>query len=86
MTVRMLEFLSQAATATAAAAATTEMQAWKIWVRQPGGLLTLVPILEDVVVDELCNQVILKYMNLLGKMFDSPGIVSMSRTSRVLLH
>lgn len=34
--------------------------------------------------DELCNQVILKYINLLGKMFYSPDIVSVSRTSTVL--
>lgn len=61
--------------ATAAAAAAPEMQARKIWVRRPGGSPTLVPILEDAVVDELRDQVILKYTNSLGKTFDSPDIV-----------
>lgn len=32
-------------------------------------------ILEAAVVDELHDQMILKYMNSLGKMFDSPDIV-----------
>ena len=52
-----------------------EMPARKIWVRRPGGSPTLVPILEDALVDELRDQVILKYGNSLGKTFDSPDIV-----------
>lgn len=54
---------------------TAEMQARKIWVRRPGGSPTLVPILEDAVVDELRDQVIIKYTNSLGKTFDSPDII-----------
>lgn len=64
-----------AATAKATATATaTDMQARKIWVRRPGGSPTLVPVLEDAVVDELRDQVIVKYTNSLGKTFDSPDI------------
>lgn len=68
--------LSQTGGAAAASAATaTDMQARKIWVRRPGGSPTLVPILEDAVVDELRDQVIVKYTNSLGKTFDSPDII-----------
>ncbi|OJJ41594.1 hypothetical protein ASPWEDRAFT_99575, partial [Aspergillus wentii DTO 134E9] len=52
-----------------------EMVARKIWVKRPGGSATLVPILEDAVVDELRDQVIMKYSNSLGRNFDSPDIV-----------
>ncbi|BCR85946.1 response regulator [Aspergillus chevalieri] len=52
-----------------------EMPTRKIWVRRPGGSPTLVPILEDAVVDELRDQVIVKFTNSLGKTFDSPDIV-----------
>ena len=52
-----------------------EMAPRKIWVRRPGGSPTLVPILEDALVDELRDQVIVKYTNSLGKTFDSPDIV-----------
>lgn len=47
----------------------------KIWVKRPGGSATLVPALNDAVVDELRDQVILKYGNSLGRSFDSPDIV-----------
>lgn len=47
----------------------------KIWVKRPGGSATLVPASNDAVVDELRDQVILKYGNSLGRSFDSPDIV-----------
>ncbi|KAE8153319.1 hypothetical protein BDV25DRAFT_149806 [Aspergillus avenaceus] len=47
----------------------------KIWVRRPGGSATLVPTTNDAVVDELRDQVILKYANSLGRTFDAPDIV-----------
>lgn len=47
----------------------------RIWVKRPGGSATLVPCLEDAVVDELRDQVISKYGNSLGRTFDSPDIV-----------
>lgn len=53
----------------------SEMVQRRIWVKRPGGSATLVPCLEDAVVDELRDQVIMKYANSLGKSFDSPDIV-----------
>ncbi|KAF7158216.1 hypothetical protein CNMCM6106_004582 [Aspergillus hiratsukae] len=53
----------------------TEMIPRKIWVKRPGGSATLVPIVEDSLVDELRDQVIMKYANSLGKTFDSPDII-----------
>lgn len=47
----------------------------RVWVKRPGGSATLVPCLEDAVVDELRDQVIMKYGNSLGRTFDSPDIV-----------
>lgn len=47
----------------------------KIWVRRPGGSATLLPTSEDALVDELRDQVVLKYANSLGKTFDAPDIV-----------
>ncbi|KAJ5735634.1 uncharacterized protein N7483_000759 [Penicillium malachiteum] len=47
----------------------------RIWVKRPGGSATLVPCLEDAVVDELRDQVIMKYGNSLGRTFDSPDIL-----------
>ncbi|GIJ85762.1 ssk1 response regulator receiver [Aspergillus pseudoviridinutans] len=47
----------------------------KIWVKRPGGSATLVPTMEDSLVDELRDQVIMKYANSLGKTFDSPDIM-----------
>jgi osomolarity two-component system response regulator SSK1 len=47
----------------------------RIWVKRPGGSATLVPCMEDAVVDELRDQVIMKYVNSLGRSFDSPDIV-----------
>ncbi|KAJ5759915.1 hypothetical protein N7520_007071 [Penicillium odoratum] len=47
----------------------------RIWVKRPGGSATLVPCLEDAVVDELRDQVIAKYGNSLGRTFDSPDIL-----------
>ncbi|KAJ5451220.1 CheY-like superfamily [Penicillium cf. griseofulvum] len=52
-----------------------EMVARRIWVKRPGGSPTLVPCREDAVVDELRDQVIMKYGNSLGRSFDSPDIV-----------
>ncbi|KAJ5099479.1 hypothetical protein N7532_006480 [Penicillium argentinense] len=52
-----------------------EMVQRRIWVKRPGGSATLVPCLEDAVVDELRDQVIMKYANSLGRTFDSPDIV-----------
>ncbi|KAJ5182818.1 hypothetical protein N7492_000434 [Penicillium capsulatum] len=54
---------------------TAEMVHRRVWVKRPGGSATLVPYLEDAVVDELRDQVIMKYANSLGKTFDSPDIV-----------
>lgn len=51
-----------------------EMLHRKIWVKRPGGSATLVPALSDAVVDELRDQVIVKYGNSLGRNFDSPDI------------
>ncbi|KAJ5723815.1 hypothetical protein N7488_001850 [Penicillium malachiteum] len=47
----------------------------RVWVKRPGGSATLVPCLEDAVVDELRDQVIMKYGNSLGRTFDSPDIL-----------
>jgi osomolarity two-component system response regulator SSK1 len=55
--------------------AAAEMVHRRIWVKRPGGSATLVPCLEDAVVDELRDQVIMKYANSLGRTFDSPDIV-----------
>lgn len=55
--------------------AAAEMVHRRIWVKRPGGSATLVPCLEDAVVDELRDQVIMKYANTLGRTFDSPDIV-----------
>lgn len=55
--------------------AAAEMVQRRIWVKRPGGSATLVPCLEDAVVDELRDQVITKYANSLGRTFDSPDIV-----------
>ncbi|KAJ5360425.1 CheY-like superfamily [Penicillium concentricum] len=52
-----------------------EMVTRRIWVKRPGGSATLVPCREDAVVDELRDQVIMKYGNSLGRSFDSPDIV-----------
>lgn len=58
-----------------APAAPVEMVHRRVWVKRPGGSATLVPCLEDAVVDELRDQVIMKYANSLGRTFDSPDIV-----------
>ena len=68
-------FLPQGNNNTHNGASADVMPARKIWVRRPGGSPTLVPILEDALVDELRDQVIFKYGNSLGKTFDSPDIV-----------
>ncbi|KAH2782362.1 hypothetical protein KXW19_002890 [Aspergillus fumigatus] len=47
----------------------------KVWVKRPGGSATLVPTMEDSLVDELRDQVIMKYANSLGRTFDSPDIM-----------
>ncbi|KAJ5794890.1 CheY-like superfamily [Penicillium paradoxum] len=52
-----------------------EMVTRRVWVKRPGGSATLVPCREDAVVDELRDQVIMKYVNSLGRTFDSPDIV-----------
>ncbi|EAW12786.1 putative response regulator [Aspergillus clavatus NRRL 1] len=57
------------------ATVSNEMLPRKIWVKRPGGSATLVPTLDDSLVDELRDQVIMKYSNSLGKTFDSPDIV-----------
>ncbi|KAI2793777.1 hypothetical protein POX_a00362 [Penicillium oxalicum] len=55
--------------------AAAEMVQRRVWVKRPGGSATLVPCLEDAVVDELRDQVIMKYANSLGRSFDSPDLV-----------
>ncbi|PKX97100.1 putative response regulator [Aspergillus novofumigatus IBT 16806] len=52
-----------------------EMIPRKIWVKRPGGSATLVPTMENSLVDELRDQVIMKYANSLGRTFDSPDIM-----------
>ncbi|KAL4806177.1 hypothetical protein BDV18DRAFT_138931 [Aspergillus unguis] len=47
----------------------------KIWVRRPGGSATLLPTTEDALVDELRDQVVVKYANSVGRAFDAPDIV-----------
>ncbi|KKK14292.1 hypothetical protein ARAM_007017 [Aspergillus rambellii] len=54
---------------------TSGMGSRKIWVKRPGGSATLVPTSEDALVDELRDQVVLKYANSLGKTFDAPDII-----------
>lgn len=66
--------LSDPQTAYAPAVA-DEMVQRRIWVKRPGGSATLVPCLEDAVVDELRDQVIMKFANSLGRTWDSPDIV-----------
>ncbi|KAJ5229781.1 hypothetical protein N7489_010489 [Penicillium chrysogenum] len=51
-----------------------EMVTRRVWVKRPGGSATLVPCRDDAVVDELRDQVIMKYGNSLGRSFDSPDI------------
>ncbi|KAL4884175.1 hypothetical protein BJY04DRAFT_215605 [Aspergillus karnatakaensis] len=51
------------------------MRLRKIWVRRPGGSATLLPTADDALVDELRDQVVLKYANSLGKTFDAPDII-----------
>lgn len=55
--------------------ASPDMLQRKIWVKRPGGSATLVPAMHDAVVDELRDQVILKYGNSLGRNLDSPDIL-----------
>lgn len=55
--------------------APAEMAHRRVWVKRPAGSATLVPCVEDAVVDELRDQVIMKYANSLGRSFDSPDIV-----------
>ncbi|KAA8641891.1 hypothetical protein EYZ11_002162 [Aspergillus tanneri] len=55
-------------------ATTAGMAPRKIWVKRPGGSATLVPTAEDSLVDEVRDQVIMKYANSLGKTFDAPDI------------
>ncbi|KAK1144509.1 Two-component response regulator SSK1p [Aspergillus melleus] len=57
-----------------AAAAAATMIPRKIWVKRPGGSATLVPTTADALVDEVRDQVIMKYANSLGKTFDAPDI------------
>jgi osomolarity two-component system response regulator SSK1 len=52
-----------------------EMVQRRIWVKRPGGSATLVPCLEDALVDELRDQVIMKFANSLGRTWDPPDIV-----------
>lgn len=47
----------------------------KIWVKRPGGSATLLPTSEDALVDELRDQVVLKYANSLGRTLDAPDII-----------
>ncbi|KAL5332664.1 hypothetical protein BJX70DRAFT_383518 [Aspergillus crustosus] len=54
---------------------TTRMRMRKIWVRRPGGSATLLPTSDDALVDELRDQVVLKYANSLGRTFDAPDII-----------
>lgn len=56
-------------------AAAANMVQRKVWVKRPGGSATLVPYTEDAMVDELRDQVIMKYGNSLGRTFDSPDIL-----------
>lgn len=55
-------------------AAAAAMSPRKIWVKRPGGSATLVPTTSDALVDEVRDQVIMKYANSLGKTFDAPDI------------
>ncbi|KAJ6001152.1 hypothetical protein N7481_001561 [Penicillium waksmanii] len=48
----------------------------RVWVKRSACSATLVSHMEDAVVDELRDQVILKYANSLGREFDSPDIVT----------
>lgn len=66
---------SDASVVGAAPTASAEMVHRRVWVKRPGGSATLVPCLEDAVIDELRDQVIMKYANSLGRTFDSPDIV-----------
>ncbi|KAL1971046.1 hypothetical protein VTN77DRAFT_2880 [Rasamsonia byssochlamydoides] len=52
-----------------------EMVQRKVWVKRPGASPTLISIAEDSVVDELRDQVLRKYANSLGKVFDSPDLI-----------
>ncbi|KAL4916847.1 hypothetical protein BDW62DRAFT_185416 [Aspergillus aurantiobrunneus] len=47
----------------------------KIWVKRPSGSATLLATSEDALVDELRDQVVLKYANSVGKTFDAPDII-----------
>ncbi|KAJ5215335.1 uncharacterized protein N7498_001742 [Penicillium cinerascens] len=48
----------------------------RVWVKRSTGSATLVSCLENAIVDELRDQVILKFANSLGRSFDSPDIVT----------
>lgn len=46
----------------------------KIWVKRPGASATLVQINEDDLVDDARDKVLRKYINSLGRTFDSPDV------------
>ncbi len=46
----------------------------RVWVRRPGASATLVAINEDDVVDDLRDNILLKYSNALGRHFDAPDL------------
>ncbi|KAK4968181.1 Two-component response regulator SSK1p, partial [Elasticomyces elasticus] len=46
----------------------------KIWVRRPGASATQVQIREDDLVDDVRDMILRKYMNSLGRSFDSPDV------------
>ena len=46
----------------------------KIWVKRPGASATLVVIKEDDLVDDVRDMILKKYVNSLGRSFDSPDV------------
>ncbi|EPE05529.1 two-component response regulator ssk1p [Ophiostoma piceae UAMH 11346] len=46
----------------------------KVWVRRPGATATLVAFGENDVVDDVCDMLLRKYANSLGRMYDAPDV------------
>ena len=46
----------------------------KVWVRRPGATATLVAFGDNDVVDDVCDMLLRKYANSLGRMYDAPDV------------
>ncbi|SPO03742.1 uncharacterized protein DNG_06425 [Cephalotrichum gorgonifer] len=51
-----------------------QVESRKVWVKRPGGSATLIPIRDDMLVDDLRDHILRKYANSIGRYFDSPDV------------